>query len=246
MKPLRSEAKRIGQGLQRRWRMARHRGDAVECPLCGCTFDEFAPDHNRGFAKCWRCGSHERHRGLWAYLEARPELLDGSPKLLHFAPEWSLERYLRPRAEYVSADIEPGRADRRLDLMALDLPDDAFDSILCSHVLEHIADDRVGMRELARVLRPGGWLIVMLPVDFERAETYEDATIVDPADRARAFWQDDHLRLYGRDAAERLATATGLEVTVERPADIVGPERARRWGLLESDEVFLCRPVGGR
>ena len=232
---------RARRALLRRYRRLLHRGDAVECPLCGERFRHFMSAWNRAGAICWSCGAHERHRALWLVFEHRPELLAGARSLLHFAPEWCLERRLRPRvgAGYVSADLEAGKADRVLDLMALDLGDGAFDAILCSHVLEHVDDDAVAMRELRRVLAPGGWAIVMVPIDLDRERTYEDASKVTPAEREAAFWQHDHVRLYGRDLRDRLGAA-GFEVTTILPAELVGPERAARYGLISEERVFLC------
>ena len=48
---------------------------------------------------------------------------------------------------------------------ALELPfaDETFDRIICSEVLEHIPDDQTAIRELARVLRPGGSIAVTVP-----------------------------------------------------------------------------------
>jgi len=54
------------------------------------------------------------------------------------------------------------KADLRLgDAQALDLPDNAFDTVVCTVSLCSIPDDRAAVREVARVLRPGGRLILM-------------------------------------------------------------------------------------
>ena len=177
----------------------------------------------------------------WLYLEQHPELLAGADSLLHFAPEWCLEHRLR-RLEgirYVTADLV-ARAELRLDITRLGLPDAAFDAIICSHVLEHVPDDRQAMRECHRVLSPGGWAIVMVPLNLGASETFEEPTITTPAERERWFWQSDHVRLYAPDIADRLRAA-GFDVLRERLACSIGPQQAARYGLLEADELFLCR-----
>ncbi len=63
------------------------------------------------------------------------------------------------------------------------------------------------MREMFRVMRPGGWGVMLSPVDASRAETFEDDTVTDPAERTRIFGQYDHRRIYGRDYADRLREA---------------------------------------
>ena len=237
-----SLATRAQQAARRRLDAARHRGDAVECPICGGRYRHFKPDWNRPGAKCWRCGGQERHRATWLFLKLRPELLTDAGSLLHFAPEWSLEHLLRrtPGLRYVTADLDPSIGELQLDLTALDLPDGAFEAILCSHVLEHIPDDAAAMRELHRVVAPGGWVLVMVPLDHSRTETYEDPSIVAPEARREAFWQDDHVRLYAPDIAGRLAAA-GFEVERANVARELGPEVAARHGLLLEDDLFLCR-----
>jgi Methyltransferase domain len=233
---------RAREALLNRWRAVLHAGRTVRCPLCGWRFARFRDDWNRPGAICWRCGSHERHRALWLFLQARPELLGGARSLLHFAPEWCVEHRLRRRRglRYVTADSRAGFGERRLDLRALDLPDACFDAVLCSHVLEHIDDDHAAMRELRRVLAPGGWAVVMIPVDHGRRETYEDPAIVAPADRERNFGQHDHVRLYAPDVADRLAAA-GLRVEACDVVSDVGAAAAARHGLMAVEDVFLCR-----
>ena len=83
--------------------------------------------------------------------------------------------------------------------------------VIANHVLEHVEDDRKCMRELYRVLTPGGWAILQVPIDYSLERTYEDASIVAPEEREKHFRQKDHLRLYGRDYPQRLAEA-GFEV----------------------------------
>jgi SAM-dependent methyltransferase len=238
-------AARLRAGLARRARMLRHRGDAVECPICGHRFDRFADDWNRPDAICWRCGSQERHRAQWLLLTRRPELLGGAASLLHFAPEWALAHRLRrvPRLRYVTTDLLDDAVDLRLDITAIDLPDGSFDAVLCSHVLEHVPDDAAAMRELARVTAPGGWCLVMVPLDLGRARTYEDATITAPEDRRRAFLQHDHVRLYAPDIGDRLRAA-GFAVERIRPADEFGEALTRRCRIGPADELWLCRPRG--
>jgi len=237
---------RIADAVRLRATTARHRGDTVFCPICEHGFDAFKDDWNRHGALCWRCGSHERHRAQWLLLERRPQLLRDARSLLHFSPEWCLAQRLRKRAglRYVTTDLDPAQdADLRLDVTALDLPDGAFDAVLCSHVLEHVADDGAAMRELCRVTAPGGFCLVMVPLALDREDTYEDPAITAPADREREFLQFDHVRLYAPDIATRLRRA-GFEVEVVDMARELGAE-AERYRLLPSDLIFLCRPQAG-
>jgi SAM-dependent methyltransferase len=221
----------------------RHRGSTVRCPLCGNGFDRFKDDWNRPDALCWRCGSHERHRAQWLLFERRPELLREAASLLHFSPEWCLRERLsrRPGLRYVTTDLDPGQdVDLRLDVTALDLPDGAFDAVVCSHVLEHVPDDARAMRELRRITARGGWCLIMVPIDLTRAATYEDPSITDPAARERAFLQHDHVRLYAPDIADRLRAA-GFGVEVVDMVSELGSD-AQTYRLNASDLVFLCRP----
>ena len=144
-----------------------------------------------------------------------------------------------PTLRYITADLSSPEADEHFDITSIPHPDDSFDSIICSHVLEHVADDRTAIQELHRVLAPHGWAIVMVPVDQSRELTYEDPSIVDPADRKREFWQEDHVRLYGRDFPERLRDA-GFDVTLDPYVAELGVEALERYGA-SAMPVPVCR-----
>jgi SAM-dependent methyltransferase len=227
----------------------------VECPICSLVCESFEPfgessRSHRPNAMCPGCGSLERHRLVWVYLLNETNLFSGATKrMLHVAPEAALAPRLStaPTIDYLSADLDPTRAMVGMDLTDIQLPDDSFDVIYCSHVLEHIPDDRRAMRELFRVLAPDGWAILQSPV--WREVTEEDPSMTNPAERAARFGQSDHLRSYGRDYAERLAEP-GFQVTVDPYPRRLGPEWIKRFVLMRPEDVHLCRklsagPAGG-
>jgi ubiquinone/menaquinone biosynthesis C-methylase UbiE len=91
--------------------------------------------------------------------------------------------------------------------LAIDLPDECVDLVLCLHVLEHVDDDRRAMAEVHRILRPSGHFIVMVPIEEGWEVTYENPKVVSPRQRLLHFGQEDHVRFYGRDIRNRLTAA---------------------------------------
>jgi len=223
-----------------------YRGDRVECPVCGGRFRAFLPFGlvRRENARCPACGSLERHRLLWLYVERHTDLLHTPRRLLHVAPEPLLARRFQslPHLDYVSIDLDSPRAMVRMDATRLGFRARDFDVVLCFHVLEHIEDDRAAMREFLRILKPDGWAILQSPFDPARERTYEDATIVSPAARERAFGQRDHVRIYGLDYEARLAEA-GFAVESRDFASELTPSEVARFGLLRDESLTLCRPA---
>jgi SAM-dependent methyltransferase len=229
-------------------RGARYRGDVVECPCCESTFSRFLPHRGRSQAKCPRCGALERHRVLWLFLERETDLFERPGSMLHIAPEYTfLRRFSRTDGlRYVTGDFDSALADVQLDVMDLPFEAESFDFLICNHVLEHVDDDRLALSEINRVLKPGGWTVLMCPVDYRRATTLEDPAIVTPEDRHRVFGQGDHARLYGRDYGDRLA-AVGFTVRAESYLDAFDEETIARLGLRREEddafgveEVFFC------
>lgn len=231
-----------------------YRGDAVTCPCCGGSYSRFLPHRGRAHAKCPGCGSLERHRVLWLFLERETDLFRRSGAMLHIAPEYALQRRFAalPGLHYVTGDLDSPLADHVVDVMDIPFADRSFDFLVCNHVLEHVTDDRRALAEIERVLAPGGWAILMCPVDGSRATTLEDPAAVTPEQRHRVFGQSDHVRLYGRDYPDRLAAA-GFEVRVERYVEACDSSSVARCGLRREDDafgeedVFFCSkpPAGG-
>jgi SAM-dependent methyltransferase len=197
------------------------RGDAVYCPICGNSGIAFLPsgDPPRPHAQCAFCGSLERARMAWLYLK-RLGLPKAGTRVLHVAPENCLRERFKsvPGVEYIAGDkFDPGyrwaSETIRLDVTEIPFPDEHFDLIICSHVLEHVPDDRKAIAELHRVMKKGGLGLLIVPFEANRETTYEDFTINTPEGRRKAFGQHDHVRIYGRDYSDRL-TEAGFKVEV--------------------------------
>jgi ubiquinone/menaquinone biosynthesis C-methylase UbiE len=215
------------------------------CPMCKHGFDKFVRGghYGRSESKCPVCGSLERHRAAWLYFEDNPPWRTGSDhklKLLHIAPEAPMERCFQELGgiDYLSADIEPGRAMVTMDLTDIDRPDDQFDLIFCSHVLEHIVDDQKAMQELCRVVRKNGRVFLQVPLKGE--ETYEDFSITGPEARKAAFGQEDHVRMYGKDILKRLETA-GFDARIVKPDTRLSKEERVRMNT-GGRPLIVCTP----
>ncbi len=183
---------------------------------------------------------------MWLYLRDKlvppvGGVADGKPRVLHFAPEECLVRRLRsiPSIEYVTCDLYKQDVDRCIDITAIALPDAWCDVVLCSHVLEHVLEDVGAMRELLRITRPNGRVLIQVPMDAKAAATFEDATVVSEADRLRVFGQRDHVRIYGRDFPQRLRTA-GFEVRLPGVFEGMSEHLRGLYGLRDDDQIYDC------
>ena len=239
-------------------------GGTERCPLCESSFKSYLQKGEpfelferrnvvgagpREFDACPICGGRDRGRLMQLFLDKHVFQSGADFRVLHIAPEYGLSRWLRKQrdcADYVAADLEPhvhiGVPNvQKADLLGLPFEDQSFDVVICSHVLEHVQDDGKAMRELYRVLAPGGVGLLQVPYANDGGETDEDPSVTDVGERVRRFGQGDHVRLYALDDfVERLKSA-GFSVEVFDPYEAF-PEEAALRRLNRSE--FL--PVGRR
>jgi SAM-dependent methyltransferase len=210
------------------------------CIACGWFGFRFEPFGNtmtyRVDAACPICGSLERHRAARLMLKDR---IPTGQKVLHVAPEsWIVPWLVACSCEYLNIDLY-NPAMRQMDLTNLELADASRTLVWCSHVLEHIPDDRKALREIYRVLEPGGLLVLQVPVRGD--VTYENPAISDEAGRMEHFLQEDHIRLYGRDLKQRIEEC-GFNCEILSTTDLPLSEQilySLRTPLYR--EIFVCR-----
>jgi SAM-dependent methyltransferase len=228
------------------WRRTIFAGNENHCPLCKNDIRKFVVLHRPYFRYCPVCKSLGRDRLGWVLLKSDHIKIDQCvTRLLHVAPEPALAANLKKIAglEYISADISSKEAMMTMDISQIQYPNDTFDLIYCSHVLEHVDDDRKAMGEFWRVLKPGGKAVLLVPIYVEK--TIEDPGIVDPFERRRLFGQYDHVRVYGPDFEVRLAAA-GFEVTRLMTANLVSQSEIQKFGLKADETIFLAEKANSR
>ena len=214
------------------------------CPVCGTFQPQFKPFGiiPRPNALCSNCSSLERHRMVWLYLKYETNLFSPTQKkMLHIAPEVCLAKNISQHSQidYLTADLNYS-AMVKMDITDIEYPDNSFDVIYCSHVLEHVPNDQQAIRELARVLKPEGWAILQVPIDNNLEKTFEDLTIIDPQEKQRLFGDPDHVRQYGLDYKNRLEEA-GFQVKVVTYLDRFTKEQKNFYGInITKDDIYFC------
>lgn len=231
MSPLKRVESRLRR-LRRRVAPFVYAGDAVHCPVCDRSFRKFRsagrkPARRRG-AVCPHCAARERDRLAFLFLRE----LEPVGNLLHIAPEACLVPCLRRLAPdgYVAADLLRDDVDERFDMLAIPHPQHTFGGVYCSHVLQDVRDDRLAMAEVWRVLRPGGWAILNVPVQAGRPRSVEHADAPGNVRAAGDPRPPEHLRSYGCDFGERMAAA-GFRVRTITAGDLAGRDEQARFGI---------------
>ncbi|MCC8034645.1 MAG: methyltransferase domain-containing protein [Rikenellaceae bacterium] len=217
-------------------------GSRYRCPVCGRGLRKMLPygySIVRSNALCPSCLSLERHRLMWVFLRRETPFFRTAPLTLHIAPERCfIKKFEKQLGElYITGDLESPLAKVKFDVEAIPFGDDTFEVIFCNHILEHVRDDRRAMRELYRVMKPGGWGIFLSPVVRGLDHTREDPSIDTPEKRYEAYGQADHMREYGEDYPERLHEA-GFEVDAIDYARTLPPEEVGHY-LLGDDTIYL-------
>jgi SAM-dependent methyltransferase len=168
----------------------------------------------------WRAGQERR---LQMILQAAGERIQGAVLengcgvgvyVKHLVPhasrvfglEFDLERAQEARQH--SDHILCGAGEQ------LPYPDGAFDVVLSNEVIEHVQDDRLAVREMVRVLRPGGRIVLFCPnrgYPFETHGVYWRGKYhfgnIPLVNYLPDRWRDKlapHVRIYGRRDLERL------------------------------------------
>jgi len=221
-------------------------GNNVVCTVCGKHFRKFLPYGNLGLDNrlCPSCLSLERHRLIWLYLKEKTNFFTDKLDVLHIAPEQPFYKRFEKlkNLNYITADLESPIAKVKMDIKEMPFEDNSFDVLLCNHVLEHIDDELKATKEIYRVLKPGGWAILQVPLDSSLETTYEDINITDPKEREKHFGQYDHIRLYGRDYAQRLEKS-GLKVTTDDFVKKFSDDEVERYRFDKDEMIYFCEKV---
>jgi SAM-dependent methyltransferase len=186
--------------------------------------------------------STARERLVLAMLQSK--FNPAGMSILHFSPEKKISEYLKAKADVISVDIAPGfykGIDQHIqyaDATRLNFKNEKFDMVIANHIMEHIPDDIKAMKEICRVLKPGGIAFLQVPYSTTLKNTIEDISINDPDQQSALFGQRDHVRIYAfKDYCARLARA-GFKVEFLPPATL---KEFARFALQPDEGFIICR-----
>ena len=224
------------------------------CPICDrrarfVAEDPWLRDHFR----CIRCASIPRERALMAAIrtfrpnwreltihESSPGYRGVSPMLRRRAPGYSLSYFAETKP---LGTIIPGLGARNENIEAMTFPADSFDVFITQDVFEHLFDPESAIREISRVLRPHGILLMTVPLvnreqpSCRRAERRSDQIIHlkepqyhgDPISPKGALVVTD----WGFDICAQLSAASGMR------AEILAIDDLERGIRAELNEVIV-------
>ncbi len=233
-----------GNVLLTRIKYSKYKGSGFTCNFCGNKYKIFAPGYaseedspalkkykviagNGESVYCPYCGSTCRERLV---LQMLIEKIDcENKKILHLSPEKQIFDFLKKRSVVITADIEPGfykLIDKNIiyaDAGNLPFENEAFDIVIGNHIMEHIPEDTVAMKEIFRVLKPTGKAVVQIPFSEIIPGTIEEPYISDSKKQSELFGQKDHVRIYSLDDYINRLSKAGLTV------NYIPPEKLREW-----------------
>jgi SAM-dependent methyltransferase len=218
------------------------------CPICdNVVRRDFLPGPGgRPDATCPKCGSLERDRFFAILLSVLEPILAELATLVEIAPSPATSPLLAGLEPATHLRLDLGADNRLVDalgsLTETPLRDGSVDLLVCYHVLEHIPDDRKAMREIARVLAPGG--LALLQVPFRPGTVTDEDPDAPVEERLERFGRADHVRYYGDDFEDRLVEC-GLAIQRVTPRSLLGWGMSTWLHLNPEEMVWIARPVAG-
>lgn len=160
---------------------------------------------NRNEYSCPECYGVDRDR-LYALffrklISDRGGTLFNKTNLLNIAPSAPLQKYIDTylgEIQCETMDLFMSGVDYQEDIQNMvQIKDEAYDIWICSHVLEHVQNDKKALKELFRILTPSGIGLLLVPIDLGQKEIDEAYGLLEEENIVR-FGQKDHVRKYSK------------------------------------------------
>ncbi len=211
-----------------------YKGKKFQCNICNRGLRRFILLSDNDTI-CPNCGSISRNRRLWNLLES--EFLRKHIKILDFSPSRSLYRRLKsyPLISYTSTDISGDFiSDKSFDITNIDSKAEAYDLIICYHILEHVENDNQAIKELYRILKNNGVCIIQTP--FKEGEIYENPLLNTDDERLKHFGQKDHVRIYSSEGLKERVSTCGFHVDIREYME----EENNKDGFKKKETILIC------
>lgn len=191
---------------------------------------------------CALCGSSDRDRMIVSFLQKAGLMqAEEGTKVLQIAPAVSIETWIQtycPQVDYETTDLYMDDVTFHSDITDMQIvSDETYDLVICSHVLEHVQDDRKAMRELKRILKPNGFVVFLVPVMLDMEEIDEEWGLSEE-ENWRRFGQGDHCRRYGKKGLINRLEEQGFYVNA-LGKDYFGEEIFEQLSLIDTSTLYV-------
>ncbi len=182
--------------------------ESFYCPFCKRMVISSKFSQKWGSGICALCSSRGRHRALYHIYSEYFLNTKKNIKLLHFAPEISIYREIKKNnnIKYSCCDYNIDIYKQipeivRQDGMNTTYPDEYFDLIIHNHVLEHVENDKLFIKECLRILKKDGIILFSFP--YYPNDTNLEIKTNSAEERIKLYGNFDHLRRYGYNWKEK-------------------------------------------
>ena len=194
------------------------KGDSYFCPICkfkASKFLSYGQDYDaikkfkiigmghRKNALCPNCLCKDRERLVYLFLEKqlKEKKINSVSKIIHFSPEYSLENnfFRKKFTNYTNADITNGKCNIDIDLQNFNYKEKNFDLVICNHVLEHIENDLIALKNIYLILKPKGLAILQVPLSTIIKKDFKKENINTDKERLYNYGQIDHVRVFSKE-----------------------------------------------
>lgn len=196
---------------------------------------------NREEYYCPICQCCDRDRLIIEFLK-KLQLTEAVPgeKILQLAPAFSIEQWILGHSPivYETTDLFMDSVTFKSDIQNMScVKDGEYDYFICSHILEHVEDDKKAMRELSRILKDDGLGIFLVPVWLDTKQIYEEWGL-SPEENLYRFGQEDHCRSYSKEGLIERLQNNGFFVH-QLGKDFFGAEFFKNAGLLDTSTLYV-------
>lgn len=199
---------------------------------------------NHSKYRCPVCLSNDRDRLYTLYLKNFFKTAENKKyNLVDFGPSLGFSNWLKrqDQIKYRSADLFKEDVDDKVDITDMQIyKDGQFDLFICSHILEHVKDPNKALSELFRITSKGGWGIIMVPLVKGLEDTQEDPAHTTDEERWKYYFQNDHLRLFGKADFINKIEQAGFVVD-QLGIDFFGEKKIKTSAISKSSVLFIAK-----
>lgn len=203
---------------------------------------------NRLEYTCPCCGASDRDRLMVSMLK-KAGLAENrrGESLLQIAPASVIEHWIHANCftlQYDSTDLYMDQVSFTSDISDMNMvEDESYDYFICSHVLEHVKDDKKAMKELYRILKKDGMGLLLVPVILDIDKIDEEWGLPE-AENWRRFGQNDHCRQYAKKGFVERLRESGFYVH-QLGREYFGEKVYRENGLTDTSVLYVVTKEAG-